>query len=283
MIKVGINYLSEMPKEKVEKLAKDGVIDFLKFPGIRCNEQELDSFFKDLPDGIKADPHGILNFRPAWNMPNITEGSDKDINKKLVLETGAGWFSTHIGWFPGEIGDPIQNFYNNLESLRTLFPGIKLGAENVFAYLDKDRKPAYMTLQSCDPDLINWMWQQVDFGVFDTIHAKMASDDYDMNYWEYMKMLDPEKVKLIHVSGGVMNFRTGDINKSHYHQPCTKEDLLELREVLEYFKNATVVVSEVSRGIGPNNEVLPLSVEEYCEEAYNLSETVRDFSRKRCR
>ena len=86
MIKVGINYLSEMPKSELMLFAKYGIIDFLKFPGIRCNEQELNSFFEDVPESLGVDPHGILNFNPAWNMPNITANSNTAINKKLVLD-----------------------------------------------------------------------------------------------------------------------------------------------------------------------------------------------------
>ena len=185
--------------------------------------------------------------------------------------------------FPGENGDPVQNFNNNLASLRTLFPNILLGGENVFAYLDEEGKPRYMTKQSCDPEFINWMWQQVDFGVFDTIHAKIGCRDNGMDYWEYMKHLDPSKVKLIHVSGGKVNLDVESALDCHYHQPCSKEDLLELREVLDYFKNATMVVSEIAASEGVNGEKVPLTFEDYHNEAINLSNTVRDYSRKRSR
>lgn len=276
-MKVGINYISSIPEQVIEQLVKDGIINILKFPSTKCTQEELSIFLSNLPNEAKADPHGLLNFKPAWNAPNIAQKATNSLNQKLFAQTGATHFSTHIGQFPGD-GDPIENFEKNLKNLRKLLPGIQLGGENVFALLDKHGNPQYMTLESSKPEFINWMWERLDFAVFDIAHAKIAAMDHKMSFEAYVEKLNKEKVKIIHISGGIPNLTTGDSNDADPHTPCTEEDFEKLKDMMKLFPNTQIVISELAYSRKAGGGRAPLKVLDYINEAKLLKKAVQEAS-----
>ena len=271
MIQTGINYISSM-----SILGISGFIDTLKFPGIRCNPEELEQFLMDLPQTAQADLHGLINFRPAWNSPNIAQNANNDLNRKLLTQTHATHFSTHIGQFEGD-GDPFVNFRKNLEDMRTLLPAIRLGGENVFSLVNPSGKANYMTLQSTHPDFINFMWERLDFGVFDIAHAKIAARDHKMQFSEYVRALNCHKVEIIHISGGMAlaNFNSSNSNDVDLHFPCELQDFIELQQLLKLFPNVKFVISELAYSKGENNQRVPLTQEDYEKEAQALNIAVK--------
>lgn len=266
MVKTGINYISSMPTLEVSEY-----VDVLKFPGIRCNQEELEHFLTDLPKTVHADLHGLIHFKPAWNSQNITQDANIFLNHWLVTQTNAKHFSTHIGQFEGD-GDPFANFKKNLADMRTLLPGIRLGGENVFSLVDPTGKANYMTLQSTTPEFINTFWEQLDFGVFDIAHAKIAAHDHHMQFEEYVHSLNCDKVEIVHISGGThfANLNSTNSNDADLHFPCELQDFLELRQLLKLFPNVQMVISELAYTIGENNQRAPLTQADYCKEAQAL-------------
>lgn len=266
MIKSGINYISSMPISEIRN-----AIEVLKFPGVRCNQEELQQFLTELPSEIQADIHGLINFKPLWNATNITAQANNSSNKWLMQKVRAKHFSTHIGQFEGD-GDPIDNFQENLYSMRKLFPEIRLGGENVFSLVNKQGKPNYLTLETTSPQFINFVWEQLDFAVFDIAHAKIAARDHATSFKEYVKALNPEKVEIIHISGGVnqMGFNSDNPNEVDLHIPCTHQDFIELQEVMEIFSNVKMVVSELAYSKSAEGRRIPLKQEDYVREAMAL-------------
>lgn len=271
MIQTGINYISSMSIYEVSSC-----IDILKFPGIRCNPEELEQFLIELPQTVQADLHGLIDFKPAWNSPNIAQNANNRLNQKLIRQTYAKHFSTHIGQFEGD-GDGVTNFLKNLEDMKTLFPGIRLGGENVFSLVSPNGKANYMTLQSTTPEFINFIWEHLDFGVFDIAHAKIASRDHNMQLDEYIRSLNRQKVEIIHISGGMRfaNFNSSNSNDVDLHLPCELQDFIELQQLLPLFPNTKAVISELAYSKGENNQRIPLTQKDYLKEAQALTIAVK--------
>ena len=101
-IRVGTNFISDIPESVVEQVVSRAGIEILKFPGIRCNNDELEKFlstFERLREAglqIKAEIHGFPRFVPAILGSDITRNTDWNIVDKLFRITGADNFSTHI-------------------------------------------------------------------------------------------------------------------------------------------------------------------------------------------
>ncbi|MBR1802972.1 MAG: hypothetical protein IJ777_03285 [Clostridia bacterium] len=275
-MKVGINYVSSISKGLTQKLVNTGVIDVLKFPGVRCNEEEKFLFLRDFPSKAQADIHGLLHFNPAWNMPNIAQSTSQVENLPLFTQTGAKEFSTHIAQFPGEAGDPFKNFEENLKTMRKLLPGIRLGGENVFSMVGASGEAQYTTLQTSKPAFINEMWRRLDFAVFDIAHAKIAAKDQKMTFWEYLQALEKEKVEIIHITGSGMECNY-DICTSHDadpHTPCQLKEFEELIAVLPYFPNVRLVISELAYSLQEGKRI-PVKEVDYEREAKALSLAVK--------
>ena len=160
--------------------------------------------------------------------------------------------------------------------MRKLFPHIRMGGENIFSMVGTSGEGRYATLQTSDPAFINEMWRRLDFAVFDIAHAKIAAKDQHMTFSSYVQALEKEKVEIIHISRCNLNcdFDTCSSDDVDPHIPCQLEEFEELIELLPYFPNVRLVISELAYS-SQEGKRIPLKDEDYEKEAKALLIAVR--------
>ncbi len=250
MIDIGINYLKENENQNsydstYKYLIEKGYINTLKFPGKHCTYNLLEEFLNFSEKmKCKVDIHGIPNMLPAIHSKKCLENVDFDTLKK-VINNRVNRISTHIGLENGErLNEYNLNSINeilkqNVEKIKNELreQKIEIGLENIPGEFHFDKL-------TFTPEFISASWENVDFGVFDITHAKLASEELNMTYEEYLKQIKhKEKVKILHVSGNkdtIGKYQT----KLDKHVLIHSSEIGDIIETIKEFPNLDLIVSE---------------------------------------
>lgn len=240
---IGINYITELDKpenryDNIYKiLVKKGYINTLKFPGKFCNYETLDQFLKLAKEtNVNIDVHGIPKMVPAIHSKNFIKNVEWE---KIIPQIGYSQrISTHMGM---ENKEKISNYEEGTieENIRKVKEKLdcEIGIENIPGGFEFDK-------QTLTPDFITETWGIADFGVFDISHAKLAAQDLNMTYSEYLKQIKhKEKVKILHISGNI-NETHKYSNKPDKHILINKEEIKDIIDLLNEFENLELIISE---------------------------------------
>lgn len=303
MIDIGLNYLIELDDEKnrydkiYKFLIKNGYINTLKFPGKYCNYEALDYFLNIVNQtDAKIDIHGIPDMVPAISSKKFIKNINwKRLKKFFLYNKKINRISTHLGL---EIKDKISDYKiekntdKNIKKIKEkikkiLKHNIEVGLENIPGKYGFD-------VETLKPEYVSNMWEISDFGVFDITHAKIASEELGIDYEEYIKKLkNKEKVKILHIAGDIDEHKKY-INKPDKHILINKNEIKDILEALNIFKNLDLVVTEygyntkysyekeliieaitVNTILKTKNEEKSIKILEYLEE--NLKEDISNI------
>ena len=248
-VKIGINYILEIPIEIYKILKKYGYLELIKFPGAKCTNEELEKFIEAAKElDVYVDIHGLPNMVPELHNRNFIDNVKWDeINKELFELKNSNYFSTHIGYNNNIVKEKIfdelnekevkQILINNVENIRKKFKEkfnkeMNIGGEMQAGGYNLD-------LRMLEPQFINKMWSEMDFGVIDITHIKLALKELKIDYNEYLdKLENREKVKICHLSG------IGDRLDKDSHTLLSINEIEEVEKVLDIFNNIDTVISE---------------------------------------
>lgn len=244
MMDIGINYITELnePYNKYDNIYKllieNGYINTIKFPGKYCNYNTLECFLSlAKKTNAKIDIHGIPGMKPSAHCTEFIKNVDWEEWTKFLPKCKR--MSTHMGL---ENKDNISNykegtFEKNIENLKHKMNCDSIGIENIPGGFEFDK-------ETLSPEFISNSWKNVDFGVFDISHAKLAAKTLNMTYDEYLeKISNKEKVKILHISG---NDDVTDkyINKPDKHVLINEIEIKDIIKTLSIFENLDLAVSE---------------------------------------
>ena len=247
MIKnIGINYIGQYD-DIYKYLIKKRYINTLKFPGRLCNYNEL-SLFKKIIDQTKAkvDLHGLPNLMPDISSINCVKDMEWGELKKYPLDVNR--ISIHVGL---ENRDRISNYpegtiekqlHSNKmilsQKLKEVYgKEVKIGLENVPGKIGYEPK-------TLEPEYVSWNWKEADFAVFDIIHARLACEELNITYEEFLNRLEnKEKVKILHVSGN-QDDNNKYPNSVDKHLIMNRNEITDIIDAINMFKNIDLVVSE---------------------------------------
>lgn len=243
---IGINYIDGYD-EIYQYLINKRYINTLKFPGKSCTYHALQDVIKLTEEtNAKLDVHGLPEMIPAISSKSCIENVKWD--NLHILRGKMNRISTHMGVDNKDKSDNETNEkrmkilkynYTNMRTKLKLLLGeeVKVGLENIPGGFQYD--PEMLT-----PDFISENWKEVDFGVFDISHAKLAAEELGISYLAYMeKIAYRDHVKILHVSGNrdTNNKWPGKPDK---HILIHTEEIGDIIKALNIFKNLDLVISE---------------------------------------
>ena len=240
MVDIGINYISGNEK-CYELLKKYRYINTIKFPGRTCDLENLTKFLKLAKKlNLKMDLHGIPGMLPAFNCMDdefLSNVNFKQLDEIFSENANISRFSTHIGikhkdnldkYSNSEINFKWKKNYDDLKSnLDTIFnTNVEIGLENIPGGFMYDKR-------TLTPEYVSQNWEKADFGVFDVCHAKLASNDLKMDYYQYVKELKhKDKVKIIHVSGNT-DYNDKYLNKPDKHVLINEDEIQDIIDSID--------------------------------------------------
>ena len=247
MIKnIGINYIGQYD-DIYKYLIKKRYINTLKFPGRLCNYNELSTFEKIINQTkAKVDLHGLPNLIPDISSANCVKNMEWEELKKYPLDVNR--ISIHVGL---ENRDRISNYpegtiekqlhLNKMilsQKLKEVYgKEIEIGLENVPGKIGYEPK-------TLEPEYVSWNWKEADFAVLDIIHARLACEELNITYEEFLNRLqNKEKVKILHVSGN-QDENNKYPNSVDKHLIMNKKEIIDIIDAIKIFKNIDLVVSE---------------------------------------
>lgn len=251
MIDIGINYIKDN-EECYKILKKYNIINTIKFPGKVCNIEELQNFLKfSKENNLKIDLHGLPKMKPSFSCNNDVFIGNIDfnfLNDVFKINKSINRISTHMGL---DNMDRLSNYTQiqldnnwkaNYLSLKSNLEGIlekniQIGLENIAGGFDYD-------IKTLTPEYASENWKMADFGVFDITHAKLASEQLNISYKNYLeKIKNTEKVKILHVSGNFSDSEQYKI-KPDKHVLISTQEIEDIVDAINRFKYLDLVVSE---------------------------------------